>query len=257
MVGKLDELVEVMKQLRGEKGCPWDREQTHQSLKPYLVEETYEVIDALDRNDDNDLKEELGDLLLQIVFHAQIASEENRFNIYDVAQSIVEKLKRRHPHVFSNISVKDSDEVLKNWEKIKKDEGKQSVLEGVPNGLPALLKARRVQEKAKRVGFDWENAEGAMEKVKEEIEEFSHVLKSGNKGKIEEEFGDILFSLVNVSRFLGIDAEESLRKTIDKFMQRFRRVEKIVKESGKRELKNYSLRELDRLWDEVKDEQES
>jgi len=253
---KLDELVEVMRKLRAENGCPWDREQTHQSLKPYLLEETYEVLEALDRKDDVELKEELGDLLLQIIFHAQLAAEENRFTIDDVAQSIVNKLKRRHPHVFSNTTVKDSDEVLKNWEKIKKGEGKESVLDGVPKGLPALLKARRVQEKAKRVGFDWENAEGAIQKVNEEIEELFHVMKSGNKNKIEEEFGDILFSLVNVSRFLGFDAEEALRKTIDKFMQRFRNVEKMIKENGKKELKQYSLKELDQLWEEAKDAQE-
>jgi len=246
------ELVDVMKRLRGQNGCPWDHQQTHESLKPYLIEETYEVIESIDRNNDEELKEELGDLLLQIVFHAQIAMEEGRFTIDDVAAGIVAKLKRRHPHVFGDTKVKDADEVLRNWEQIKKVEGKHSVLDGVPDVLPALLKARRVQEKVGRVGFDWEESEGPLRKVLEEIEELKNAIDEGNIDHIEEEFGDILFSLVNFSRFLKIDAEESLRKTVGKFSKRFRYIEEQVKNHGDRPIEDYSLDELDSLWEEAK-----
>lgn len=246
------ELVRVMERLRAENGCPWDRKQTHESLKPCLIEETYEVISAIDSGNDDELKEELGDLLLQIVFHAQIAKEEGRFDIDDVAKTIVEKLIRRHPHVFGDVKVSGSDEVLQNWEKIKKEEGKESIFDGVPEGLPSLLKARRVQEKAKRVGFDWDNIEGTLDKVKEEFDELSEAIKFGKKEKISEEFGDLLFSLVNVSRFLDIDAEDSLRQTIEKFMKRFKNVEKIIKSKGGKDLKNYTINELDEIWEDVK-----
>jgi len=241
-----------MERLRAENGCPWDRKQTHESLKPYLIEETYEVISAIDSGNDDELKEELGDLLLQIVFHAQIAKEDGRFDIDDVAKTIVEKLIRRHPHVFGDLKVSGSDEVLQNWEKIKKEEGKESIFDGVPEGLPSLLKARRVQEKAKRVGFDWNNIEGTLDKVKEEFDELSEAIKFGKKEKISEEFGDLLFSLVNVSRFLDIDAEDSLRQTIEKFMKRFKSVEKIIKSKGGKDLKNYTINELDEIWEDVK-----
>jgi tetrapyrrole methylase family protein/MazG family protein len=246
-------LVDVMKRLRGQGGCPWDREQNHESLKPYLLEEAYEVLDAIDKNNDNALREELGDLLLQIVFHAQIAAEENRFTIEDVAGTIVEKLRRRHPHVFGERKVKDSDEVLRNWEAIKKGEGKESVLSGVPGGLPALLRARRVQEKAKRVGFDWDSIDGVMTKVNEEMRELKEASESGDRARVDEEFGDLLFSLVNFSRFLRVDAEDSLRKTIDKFSTRFQRMERLAKERGKSSLESCTLEEMDRLWEEAKD----
>jgi tetrapyrrole methylase family protein/MazG family protein len=246
-------LVDVMKRLRGQGGCPWDREQNHESLKPYLLEEAYEVLDAIDRNNDKALREELGDLLLQIVFHAQIAAEENRFTIEDVAGTIVEKLRRRHPHVFGERKVKDSDEVLRNWEAIKKGEGKESVLSGVPGGLPALLRARRVQEKAKRVGFDWDSIDGVMTKVNEEMRELKEASESGDRARVDEEFGDLLFSLVNFSRFLRVDAEDSLRKTIDKFSTRFQRMERLAKERGKSSLESCTLEEMDRLWEEAKD----
>jgi tetrapyrrole methylase family protein/MazG family protein len=242
-----------MKRLRGENGCPWDHEQTHESLKPYLLEETYEVLEAIDKQDDEEMSEELGDLLLQIVFHAQIATEKGKFTIDDVARKIVEKLKRRHPHVFGKTKVKGSDEVLKNWEEIKKDEGKLSVLAGVPDHLPALLRARRVQEKAKRVGFDWDSIDGAFGKILEEVRELKDAAEEMNKQKIEDEFGDILFSIVNVSRFLGIDAESSLRKTINKFKQRFQHVERIAEMRGEKPLNDYSINELDELWEEAKD----
>ncbi len=250
----LYKLVRVMKRLRGENGCPWDHEQTHESLKPYLLEETYEVLEAIDIQDDGELAEELGDLLLQIVFHAQIASEKRTFTIDDVARKIVVKLKRRHPHVFGKTKVGGSDEVLKNWEQIKKDEGKLSVLAGVPEHLPALLKARRVQEKAKRVGFDWDSIDGAFEKILEEVKELKDAAAEMNKKKIEDEFGDILFSIVNISRFLGIDAESSLRKTINKFKKRFQYIESVVEKRGGEPLNNYSIHEMDELWEEAKDD---
>ena len=254
-VQPLYELVKIMEKLRAKDGCPWDRKQTHKTLKPYLIEEAYEVISAIDNMNDEELKEELGDLLLQVIFHAQIAKEEGRFNIDDVAKGIVEKLIRRHPHVFGNVKVSGSDEVLENWEKIKKTEGKNSVFDGVPDGLPALLKARRVQEKAKRVGFDWDSIDGTLDKVKEEFDELSVAIKNDKKNEISEEFGDLLFSLVNVSRFLGIDAEDSLRQTVDKFMRRFMKMEKIVKNREDKDLTNYTLDELDKIWEDVKKEE--
>jgi MazG family protein len=252
-VNDVYELVDVMKRLRGENGCPWDREQSHESLKPYLLEETYEVLESIDAGDDERLKEELGDLLLQIVFHSQIASEEKRFTIDDVARCIVSKLKRRHPHVFGEVQVRDSDEVLENWERIKKGEGKRSVLEGVPESLPALLKARRVQEKVRRVGFDWDGVEGPLNKVVEEIKELRTAVQKRKREEVEEEFGDILFSLVNVSRFLGIDAEEALRKSIRKFVKRFKSIEERVSRKGEKPLESHSIEELDKLWEESKD----
>ena len=252
LLSAFDELVGVMARLRRKDGCPWDREQSHESLKPYIIEETYEVLDAIDRKDDDELREELGDLLLQIVFHAQIAAEQSRFTMDDVAAAIVEKLKRRHPHVFGNVEVEDSREVLRNWEEIKKEEGKDSVLDGVPDGLPALLKAQRVQEKVRRVGFDWESIGGTFDKVREEIGELEKAVKDGDQAGIEDEFGDILFSLVNVARFLDINAEESLRQTTKKFSHRFRYIENRIEEKGERPIEEYSLEELDALWNEAK-----
>lgn len=252
LLSAFDELVGVMARLRRKDGCPWDREQSHESLKPYIIEETYEVLDAIDRKDDDELREELGDVLLQIVFHAQIAAEQSRFTMDDVAAAIVEKLKRRHPHVFGNVEVEDSREVLRNWEEIKKEEGKDSVLDGVPDGLPALLKAQRVQEKVRRVGFDWESIGGTFDKVREEIGELEKAVKDGDQAGIEDEFGDILFSLVNVARFLDINAEESLRQTTKKFSHRFRYIENRIEEKGERPIEEYSLEELDALWNEAK-----
>jgi tetrapyrrole methylase family protein/MazG family protein len=244
----------VMKKLRSDDGCPWDREQSHETLKPYIIEETYEVLDAIDREDDRELREELGDLLLQIVFHAQIASEQRRFTMDDVASSIVQKLKRRHPHVFGDVEVEDSRHVLRNWEAIKKEEGKASVLQGVPDSLPALLKAQRIQEKVGRVGFDWDDIRGAFDKMHEEIAELDKAVQEGEQRNIEDEFGDILFSLVNVARFLNIDAEESLRQTTRKFSKRFQYIEMRVAEEGERAIEDYSLEELDTLWEEAKSE---
>lgn len=252
-VNSFHQLVEVMRALRSEGGCPWDREQTHLTLKPYLIEEAYEVLDAVDREDDEELKKELGDLLLQVVFHARIAEEEGRFDIDQVACAIVEKLKRRHPHVFGNVEVSGSEQVLKNWEDIKNREGRRSVLDGVPGALPALLKARRVQEKVSRVGFDWQDPAGALEKVCEEIDELKEAVQRGGGSDVEEELGDVLFSLVNVSRFLRVDAEEALRNTIHKFMRRFQYIEEQVAGKGDRLLKEYSLEELDSLWEKSKE----
>jgi len=250
------ELVEVMARLRGEGGCPWDREQTHASLKPYLVEEVYEALEAIDREDDAELRRELGDVLLQVVFHAQIASEEGRFSIEEVCRAIVEKLIRRHPHVFGQTSVEGSEEVLANWERIKQAERQEedkpdSALEGVPRQLPALLRAQRIQHKAARVGFDWKGLEGPLDKVKEEVEELRRASRQGARQELEEEFGDLLFALVNLGRFLKIDAEDALRRAVDKFERRFRAVEADFRARG-RSLEESTLEEMDQVWEQVK-----
>lgn len=246
---------EIMARLRAEDGCPWDKEQTHETLKAYLIEETYEVIEAIDRKDDEALKEELGDLMLQIVFHARIAEEEGRFDMEEVLKTSIDKLTRRHPHVFGRLEVEDSKEVLANWEKIKKAERslkeKESVLDGVPAHLPALLKARRVQEKVARVGFDWDHIEGMLSKVEEELSEFRHAYAEQDSAKVEEELGDILFSLVNVARFVEACPEDALRKTIDKFMTRFRYIESALDEQGL-DLRRATFEEMDALWEEAK-----
>lgn len=246
-----EELVQIMAHLRAEDGCPWDREQDHKSLRPYLVEEAYEVLDALDRDDDRDLREELGDLMLQIVFHAQIAREENRFDIEDVLRTHIHKLKRRHPHVFGDTTVSGPDQVVANWEEIKRREGKRSVLDGVPRHLPALLRAYRVQEKAAGTGFDWEDVEGAFSKVEEELKEFRDACARQDTGQVEEELGDLLFSLVNVARFMGIYPEDALRKTVDKFIRRFRFIESQIERTGRR-LDTASIEEMDALWEQAK-----
>ena len=243
-----EDLKEIMKQLR--QKCPWDRKQTHESLKKYLIEETYEVIDAIDRKDWEALKEELGDLLLQPVFHARLAEEEGRFNIDDVVDHLCKKLIERHPHVFGDQEAKTAEEVLKNWEK-RKLERRSSVLEGVPKHLPALMRAEKLQKKAAKVGFDWRNIEDVKKKVKEEWQEFWQALESGNKEEIEHEFGDLLFALVNLARFLKIDPEEALQKANERFIKRFSHVERRVKESGK-PWEEFSLEELDRFWEEAK-----
>jgi len=251
---------EIMARLRARDGCPWDKEQTHQTLKAYLVEEAYEVIEAIDRKDDQALKEELGDLLLQIVFHARIAEEEGRFGMEEVLESTIEKLKRRHPHVFGEVEVEDSQEVLANWEKIKKAErtggGHESVLDGVPAHLPALLKARRVQEKASRVGFDWDTLDGMLAKVEEELAEFRRAYAGRDSAKVEEELGDILFSLVNVARFVEACPEDALRRTIDRFSTRFKYIESALSEQGV-DLKRATFEEMDALWEKAKAQKSS
>ena len=244
-----EDLKEIMKELR--QKCPWDRKQTHESLKKYLIEETYEVIDAIDKKDWEALKEELGDLLLQPVFHARLAEEEGKFNIDDVVDHLCKKLIERHPHVFGEERAKSAEEVLQNWEK-RKLEKRKSVLEGVPKHLPALMRAEKLQKKASKVGFDWKNLEEVKEKVSEEWNEFWSAVQNGNREEIEHEFGDLLFALVNLARFLEIDPEEALQKANERFIKRFSYVEKKVKESGK-SWEDFSLEELDRFWKEAKE----
>jgi len=253
MVGKaFERLVDLMATLRSEKGCPWDREQTHESLRPYLIEESYEVLEAIDHKDYQALKEELGDLLLQVIFHAQIAKEEGRFDIKEVIEIITEKLLRRHPHVFGeDVEIKTAQEQVRNWERLKRSEGRRSVLEGVPPTLSALLRAHRIQEKASTVGFDWDNAEQVWEKVQEEMGELWEAIGSGDSSRIEGEFGDVLFSLVNLSRFIGVNPEDALRHTVDKFIQRFQKVEEELKAQGKSPEAS-SLEEMDAIWERIK-----
>ncbi len=246
-----EKLVEIMAKLRSPDGCPWDREQTHESLKPYLIEEAYEVLEVIDKEDTGGLQEELGDLLLQVIFHAQLAEEEKQFTILDVLQSINEKLISRHPHVFGEAQINTADEQRIHWENLKREERQSSCLDGVPKHLPALLRARRIQQKASTVGFDWKEKEPVWEKVKEEIEELDTAIQSKNRKAVEEEFGDLLFSLVNLSRFIRINPEDGLNRAIDKFIDRFQKLEKIMEEEGQ-DLKDASLEEMDKVWDRIK-----
>lgn len=243
-----NQLVQVIKKLRAPKGCPWDRQQTHQTLKPYLLEETYEVLEAIDSGRPEILLDELGDLLLQIVLHAEIAAEERKFDIEAVVRNISEKMIRRHPHVFARTKVKNVKDVWRNWEKIKKGEKKQkSILDSIPAALPALYRATKVQKKAARVGFDWPDSKGVLEKIKEEIAEFKSSRRKKNNKLVIEEFGDILFSLVNLARKLDIDAEDALRLATRKFEKRFKYIEAKVNASG-REFTDYKLPELEEFW---------
>ncbi len=243
-----EDLKRIMSELR--QKCPWDRKQTHESLKKYLIEEAYEVLEAIDNKDWEALKEELGDLLLQPVFHAKLAEEKGLFNIDDVVDHLCKKLIERHPHVFGEEEAKTAEEVLKNWER-RKAEKRKSVLDGVPKALPALLRAYKLQKKAAAVGFDWKDIKDVEDKVKEEWREFWEAYKSGNLEKIEHELGDLLFALVNLARFLKIDPEEALQKANNRFIKRFSYVEKKVKESGK-PWSEHTLEELDRYWEEAK-----
>lgn len=247
-------LIEIMSTLRGKKGCPWDKEQTRESLKPFLVEETYEVLEAIDEGDSEKTKEELGDLLFQIIFHCQIAKEKGEFDIHGVINKISEKMTGRHPHVFGDANYETSEEVLKQWEERKKEEGKgrESILEGIPRELPSLLRAHRIQARAARIGFDWERVEDVLKKLAEEVDEFKAALNRKNQSEIEDELGDIFFVLVNISRFVGVNPEDALRKTISKFISRFRYIEMKASESGKR-LSDMTLQEMDELWDEAKE----
>jgi tetrapyrrole methylase family protein/MazG family protein len=246
-------LKEIASILRSENGCAWDKEQTSKSLKPYLIEEAYEVYDAIDINDPENLKEELGDLLYQIYAHSQIASEAGLFTLDNVAEAITEKLIRRHPHVFGDDKPATSNEVIEKWEKIKKKEksGRESILEGVPKGMPALLKAFRIQEKVSRIGFDWEKIDDAEAKLDEEISEFKEAVKLGNTEKISDEAGDILFSIVNVLRFTGVEPEAALNSTIKKFTERFKYIEKKSAENGKN-ISEMTIHEMEELWVEAK-----
>jgi tetrapyrrole methylase family protein/MazG family protein len=251
----LDSLIKILARLRGEGGCPWDREQDHRSLRPYLIEETYEVLEAIGEEDVYKICEELGDLLLQIVFHAQIADEESYFNMNDVIEGISEKMIRRHPHVFGSVAVKDSKEVLINWEKIKAEEkaGNKtaSLLSGVAKSLPSLMRAVKLQEKAASVGFDWPDYRGALAKVREEIVELESAISSSKPVEIERELGDLLFSMVNLARLLGIDPDTALMETSGKFIRRFAFIEKTAGLAGK-ELRSCTLSELDEWWENAK-----
>ncbi|MDP6017309.1 MAG: nucleoside triphosphate pyrophosphohydrolase [Candidatus Latescibacteria bacterium] len=255
-----EELIHVMARLRAPDGCPWDREQNHVTLKPYLLEEAYEVLDAIDDGQDSELCSELGDVLLQVVFHAQVAAEADRFTADDVCRAIVDKLIRRHPHVFGHVDVEGAGEVLRNWEQIKLEERgggegpPPSALDGVPRPLPALLRAQRVQEKASRVGFDWDRIDGALDKVTEEVEELRQECADGAAPeRITDEFGDLLFALVNVARFMKVVPEDALRGAVDKFDGRFRQVERVFAERGA-SLQEATLEEMDTVWDEIKND---
>ncbi|WP_017754926.1 bifunctional methyltransferase/pyrophosphohydrolase YabN [Calidifontibacillus oryziterrae] len=245
----------VISALRGPNGCPWDREQTHESLKKYLVEETYEVLDAIEKGDDDLLVEELGDVLLQVMLHAQIGEDEGFFSINDVIRAITEKMIRRHPHVFANVSVESAEDVVANWDEIKRKEKKteqeKSILDGIPQELPSLYRAFELQKKAAKVGFDWIEVEPMWAKVNEELKEFQEETIRANKEKLEKEFGDIIFALVNIARYYKIDPEEGLRATNLKFYNRFRFIEEKVKEKGY-DIQKMSLQELDLLWEEAK-----
>lgn len=257
---KFNEFVQIVKRLR--KECPWDKEQTNDSIKSATIEEAYEVVEAIDKKDFDELKKELGDLLLHVVFHTVIAEEQNYFSIEEVIESIQEKLIRRHPHVFGDKSVNNSEEVKRNWEKIKLEEGRESLLDGVPPYLPALQRAFRLQEKAAKVGFDWESKEDVWRKVLEEIEEMHELeaLKMNAESKeqaseiqkkIEEEVGDVFFALTNYARFLGVNPEEALRLTNNKFIIRFQYIEEQLKALGKKVTES-NLEEMDKFWNESK-----
>ncbi len=258
----MEKLVAIMAKLRSDEGCPWDREQNHQSLKPCVIEETYEVVEAIDSGWPDKLCEELGDLLLQIVFHAQLAEEAGNFKIEDVIAGITEKLIRRHPHVFGDAKVSSVSGVIENWDRIKKNEQpgeRKSVLDGVPKDLPALMKAEKLQTKAAKVGFDWGNLDGPLNKVKEEFNEFEEIIRSKKAphphspewDKLEGEFGDILFAMVNVGRFMKINPELALLRTNNKFVKRFQYIEKEAAGAGKK-LTEMTLDEMDLLWEEAK-----
>lgn len=247
-----ERLVGVMARLRGPGGCPWDREQTLASLKPYLVEEAYEVLEAIDQGGVEEHREELGDLLLQVVFQAELRREEGSFDAADVAHAISDKLVRRHPHVFEHEGAQEAKEALRHWEQRKAEEKKgRSVLGGVPRNLPALLRAQRVGEKASQVGFDWPGIDGPFEKIEEELGELKAAIDSGDRRAIESELGDVLFSVVNVARFLEVGAEDALRSTTDRFMERFQRVEKELAREGK-SVADTPLEALEALWQEAK-----
>lgn len=242
-------LVKIMDELR--EKCPWDKIQTIQTLRQLTIEETYELTDAITDGDWKGIREELGDILLHIVFYAKIGTEQNRFTLEEVINGVCEKLIFRHPHIYSDVVVADEQDVKRNWEKLKIKEGKKSVLGGVPKSLPATIKAMRLQEKAKQVGFEWENKEQVWDKVEEEKTELFEAIASGNKNAMEDELGDVFFSLINFARFLHIDAENALERTNKKFIDRFTKMEIAASLSGK-ELHDMSLAEMDAIWDQIK-----
>ncbi len=242
-------LLDIMDDLR--EKCPWDKKQTFESLRHLTIEETYELTDAILENDLNEIKNELGDVLLHLVFYAKIGSEKKSFDIGDVANAISDKLIARHPHIYGDVTVENENEVKENWEKLKLKEGKNSVLEGVPKSLPALIKANRIQDKVSGVGFDWEQPNQVWEKVQEELSELNEEIKKGTKYTIESEFGDVLFSIINYARFINVNPENALEKTNKKFINRFQFLEKAAKKEGKK-LAEMTLSEMDVYWEQSK-----
>lgn len=251
-----EDLLKIMEVLRSDEGCPWDREQTHESIRKDFIEETYEVIEAINKKDKTLLCEELGDVLLQVAFHVQIEKEEGSFGIEEVTDGVCKKLIERHPHVFGEVKVSSTGEVLDNWDTIKrKSKGQKtqgSAMEKIPKELPALMRAQKIQQKAKKAGFDWDDISGAYEALGKEIEELKEAQQSGDEDKITDELGDVLFSVVNISRFLGADSEEALTKSNNKFIERYLIVERLAKERDI-DMPSSSIEELDKLWDEAKD----
>lgn len=252
----IEELIKTVGKLRSPDGCPWDKEQTHTTLKRYLIEETYEAIDAIDSGDPKAIMEELGDVLLQVVLHAQIASETNSFNIDDIAKCINEKMISRHPHVFGDITVKNTEEVLVNWEALKKKEKpeRKDIFDGIPNSLPALLKANKVSKKVAKEGFDWESDSDLWNALEKELKEFKEVAELKDKEKQTEELGDLLFMIVNLARWYKIDPEETLNNGTKKFIKRYNKVKEKVS-AEKKDIKDLSAKDLNKLWDKVKSEE--
>jgi MazG family protein len=247
-------LVKIMDELR--EKCPWDKKQTIQSLRQLTIEEMFELVDAITDEDWKGIKEELGDLMLHILFYAKIGTEQNKFTLQEVMDGISDKLIARHPHIYADVKVKDEEDVKRNWEKLKLKEGKQSILSGVPKSLPATVKAMRLQEKAKQAGFEWDNREQVWEKVEEEMGELKEALELNDAAKTEEEFGDLIFSLINYARFLQVDAENALEKTNKKFISRFTKMEQIAA-SQNRSLTDMSLMEMDAIWNSIKKQNSS
>ncbi len=248
----LERLRHIMNELRDQ--CPWDKKQTIHSLRPQTLEEVYELAETITNEDWKGLKEELGDLLLHIVFYSKIGAEQNQFTLDEVIEGVCNKLVNRHPHIYSNVKVEDENDVKQNWEKIKQKEGKKSVLSGVPAAMPALIKATQLQEKTKKVGFEWENTQQVQAKVEEEIKELYEAVEGGNHKEMEGEFGDVLFALINYARFIKVDPEQALEQTNKKFIRRFQRVEELATEQGT-SVHDMTLWEMDALWNKVKQEE--
>lgn len=248
---EFNRLIEIMQSLRSENGCEWDKKQTHESLRQYLIEEAHEAVEAIDNMDMNLLKEELGDLLLHVVFHARLGEEKGNFDIDAVLAGINEKLIRRHPHVFGENREKDVEKIKMDWEESKQKEGRESRIDGIPKNMSGLQRAFRLQEKAASTGFDWDNVEDVWAKLDEEIQEVRKAADDGNKNELEEEIGDLIFSAVNLSRFMGVNPEDALRRTIKKFETRFKSIEKAAEENG-RNITELSLEEMDKIWESNK-----
>ena len=242
-------LIKIMDELR--EKCPWDKKQTIQTLRQLTIEETYELVDAITENDWKGIKEELGDIMLHLVFYSKIGAEQNQFTLEEVINGVCEKLIHRHPHIYGDVKVNDEEDVKRNWEKLKLKEGKTSILSGVPKSLPSMVKAMRLQEKAKQVGFEWETTAQVWDKVKEEEQELLEAIETGDSNKIEDELGDVFFSLVNLARFLQVDAENSLERTNKKFIDRFTKMEAEALQSGK-QLHDMTLEEMDAIWNNIK-----